>query len=257
MDVLKERSTRTNGLLAAPALFLLTDGVPNVDPPRGIIPTFNRYKDSCGGRLPSVINTFGFGYSLESPLLSALSCGGDGAYAFIPDAGMVGTAFINALANLLCSRGSNAVLQLEPADGPAGQGVQLLGLAGTVQPAMNGASLHSWGLQVDLGTLHSGQTKDVLVRLALPPGRDARDVCGALRVTLKYEDIKTGQGRTIVLEPPAAAGGHSTTPSISALLVAEHARCRALLSTAVDMACPTGSSKKLHEWHEALPKVTP
>ena len=48
------------------SVFLLTDGVPNIEPPRGYIPTMQRYKDQHGGKYPGIVNTFGFGYSLKS-----------------------------------------------------------------------------------------------------------------------------------------------------------------------------------------------
>lgn len=83
------------------SVFLLTDGVPNVEPPRGYLPTLKRFKDQHGGKYPGIINTFGFGYNLESGLLYDLANEGKGAYAFIPDSGFVGTVFVNALANTL------------------------------------------------------------------------------------------------------------------------------------------------------------
>lgn len=95
------------------AVFLLTDGVPNVEPPRGHIPTLNKYRDSIGGSFPGVINTFGFGYSLDSKLLSDIAQIGGGMYSFIPDGGFVGTAFINAMANMLCSCLTNVSIDIE------------------------------------------------------------------------------------------------------------------------------------------------
>ncbi len=35
--------------------------------------------------LPGAINTFGFGYTLDSGLLNELAVAGSGTYAFIPD----------------------------------------------------------------------------------------------------------------------------------------------------------------------------
>jgi hypothetical protein len=46
-------------------VFLLTDGVPSNDPPRGYIPSMIRYKEKLGRDYPGTINTFGFGYSLD------------------------------------------------------------------------------------------------------------------------------------------------------------------------------------------------
>jgi hypothetical protein len=83
------------------AILLLTDGEPNINPPRGIIPMLERYKEKHNGKMSGVINTFGFGYSLDSTLLRYISNVGNGMYAFIPDSGFVGTTFVNALANTL------------------------------------------------------------------------------------------------------------------------------------------------------------
>ncbi|CAF1655434.1 unnamed protein product, partial [Didymodactylos carnosus] len=57
------------------ALFLLTDGRPNVDPPRGYIPTLQRYKNKTG--FTCSINTFGFGYTLDSKLLEDIAVVGN------------------------------------------------------------------------------------------------------------------------------------------------------------------------------------
>jgi hypothetical protein len=46
-------------------VFLLTDGVPSNDPPRGYIPSMVRYREKLGRDYPGSINTFGFGYSLN------------------------------------------------------------------------------------------------------------------------------------------------------------------------------------------------
>jgi Mg-chelatase subunit ChlD len=53
------------------ALFLLTDGCPNVEPPRGHLPTLISYKAKM--KFTCSINTFGFGYNLESKLLEDLA----------------------------------------------------------------------------------------------------------------------------------------------------------------------------------------
>lgn len=98
-------------------LFLLTDGVPSEIPPRGHVPMMQRYRDSNGGRYPATINTFGFGYALDSTLLSEIAIEGGGMYAFIPDSGFVGTAFVNALGNHLSSMGKQCVLSVEIEDG--------------------------------------------------------------------------------------------------------------------------------------------
>ncbi len=78
------------------AILLLTDGLPNVEPPRGTLPMLKRYKET--NALPCAsIGTFGFGYNLDSALLEGIAKEGNGMYAFIPDASFVGTAFVNAV----------------------------------------------------------------------------------------------------------------------------------------------------------------
>lgn len=58
------------------SIMLLTDGEPNIEPPRGHLPTLRRYMEQRGGRLPAVLSTFGFGYSLDSHLLRELAVAG-------------------------------------------------------------------------------------------------------------------------------------------------------------------------------------
>lgn len=76
------------------AMFVLTDGMPNVTPPRGE----EAMTASRSVRIP--VHTFGFGYDLDSRLLVKIAEAGQGSYSFIPDAGMVGTIFVHAWANL-------------------------------------------------------------------------------------------------------------------------------------------------------------
>ncbi|KAK0707673.1 hint-domain-containing protein [Lasiosphaeris hirsuta] len=91
-----------------PAIMVLTDGMPNhMCPPQGYVPMLRGME-----RLPATIHTFGFGYSLRSGLLKSIAEIGGGNYSFIPDAGMIGTVFIHAVANLQSTYANNAVLRL-------------------------------------------------------------------------------------------------------------------------------------------------
>jgi hypothetical protein len=67
-------------------------------------------------QLPGIINTFGFGYNLDSKLLDEIAILGNGSYCFIPDASFVGTIFINSLANFLTCFGRNCILNLKIID---------------------------------------------------------------------------------------------------------------------------------------------
>lgn len=94
-------------------IFLLTDGVPNINPPRPIVETVQMYmKKHCTHYRPKM-HTFGYGYSLESPMLYELSKACDGCFGFIPDSSMVGTVFINALSHSLV--GADALLATDTA----------------------------------------------------------------------------------------------------------------------------------------------
>jgi len=58
------------------------------------------------------VNTFGFGYSLDSKLLLNLSKIGGGIYSFIPDAKILGTNFVNCIANATTTLCLDAKLKL-------------------------------------------------------------------------------------------------------------------------------------------------
>lgn len=167
------------------AVLLLTDGLPNVSPPRGELATLKRYRDQHPD-LACTISTFGFGYDINTDLLRGLAVegGGGGLYSFIPDSSFVGTAFVNTLSNQLATMAANVRLSLEPLNGArllyndedggaAGQGGQQIDKT-------------SWGAQVNLGSLQYGQSRDVVVRMALPADASA-EAQPYLSVTLKYE----------------------------------------------------------------------
>jgi Mg-chelatase subunit ChlD len=98
-----------------PSVFLLTDGQPNVAPPRGHLEMLKRYKDEH--KISYTVNTFGFGYNLDSHLLDELATEGGGAYAFVPEPTFVGTCFVNALANTLVTASSDASIAVENLNG--------------------------------------------------------------------------------------------------------------------------------------------
>lgn len=80
---------------------LLTDGLPNINPPRGIVETFKPLKKNY------TMSTFGFGYNLDSNLLEGIATEGGGSFGFIPDYSMVATVFINWAATALSTAAQN------------------------------------------------------------------------------------------------------------------------------------------------------
>ena len=88
------------------ALFLLTDGCPNIEPSGGHLHALERLKQET--KFTCAVNTFGFGYKLNSKLLEDISIlGNSGSYAFIPDGSFVGTIFVNAISTLLTTAATN------------------------------------------------------------------------------------------------------------------------------------------------------
>ena len=189
LDILKNRilpggSTFGNNA----AMMLLTDGEPNIEPPRGHIPMLKRYCDANGGRFPGIISTFGFGYQLDSVLLRQIAVHGGGMYAFIPDSGFVGTAFVNALANTLATVTTDAVLKVT-VDAEMGIVLRPDAVVGGI-PHTRGGDRNNV-LTIPLGSVQTGQTRDVLLRLSLPRSLASTAAAGSpvgplLSVTLQY-----------------------------------------------------------------------
>lgn len=129
-------------------MMLLTDG--ETEDAADIMKNLVAAKTKYGGQLPGDLNTFGFGYEIDSPLLVEIAAFSDGSYAFIPDAGFVGTIFVNAISTLLGTLSVNGVLKIEPAS--------------AIIKVLGGWD-HSDG-EINIGTLQYGQTKAVVVEVS-------------------------------------------------------------------------------------------
>mmetsp|Transcript_5811 Transcript_5811/g.12904 ORF Transcript_5811/g.12904 Transcript_5811/m.12904 type:complete len:833 (+) Transcript_5811:293-2791(+) len=135
-------------------IILLTDGLPNVRPPRGELESLVRFKER-NPSLKATISTFGFGYNLDSKLLRDIAVEGGGHFCFIPDSSFVGTVFVNATANILSVAQTPSTLELETVT----EGAHIKNLSG-----LHGQET-SWGLSIQVPQLLYGQTLDVLVRV--------------------------------------------------------------------------------------------
>ncbi|KAK6540371.1 hypothetical protein TWF694_009172 [Orbilia ellipsospora] len=143
---------KAEGRLAS--IFILTDGQPNVNPPRGHIPMLQQWLEAHPDTR-FAINSFGFGYDLESALMSDIARTGGGHYGFIPDAGMVGTVFVHALANLFSTYATGCHLNVEIPDG-----------AKVKKPRGEFTYIESsWGAKIDIGDLQYGQSRDFIIEL--------------------------------------------------------------------------------------------
>ncbi|KAJ3430759.1 hypothetical protein M0812_02431 [Anaeramoeba flamelloides] len=136
-------------------ILLLTDGVPNVRPPRGESYMLRSYLDKH--RLGCSIHTFGFGYNLMTELLVDLSKIGTGTFSFIPDAGFVGTCFINTLSNIQVMKTSHAILKIEKMND-----VKI------AEKQFFESTASNWGLTIPINHVHHGQPRHILIKHKFP-----------------------------------------------------------------------------------------
>ena len=133
------------------AILILTDGRPTEEPPRGHIPTLDRYLAKFGGRVPFSVNTVGFGYNLNSDLLRTIADKTGGMYVFIPDSGLVGTVFLNLIANVQVTAAIGLALSFECSTG--------------VSRAHPLLAVSRGGAAGSIGTIQFGQSRDLIVCL--------------------------------------------------------------------------------------------
>lgn len=160
LEVAKKQFQRHPDKIAT--LLLLTDGQPNQRPPRGEQKMFEMYKDN-NPDLRCTVNTIGFGYNLDSGLLRDLAVIGNGAYAFIPDASLVGTIFVNMCSNLLTTYATDLKLSIEPANGAKIK---------AIQGGFPTSSTDTFST-VTMGNVNLGQSRDLTLTLDCPNGTDA------------------------------------------------------------------------------------
>lgn len=209
-------------------MMLLTDGQPNITPPRGELTELRDYKDK---RVVNCqINTFGFGYDLDSSLLLSIAEEGGGTFAFIPDAVIVGTVFVDSIANVLSTFARGATVKLSTAQGATFRGPVLGGMQSYSE---------SWGRGVRLGPLTCGQNRTVVVPLRLrEPINDAKARTAPLPLTATLEYLGTDGKLSRVV-----ASGPSTTTTVN-LADAHAAVARAQFVTKGQMAINLAAESK-------------
>ncbi|KAG5941021.1 hypothetical protein E4U60_000232 [Claviceps pazoutovae] len=175
------------------AMLVLTDGMPNHGcPQQGYIPKLKAMQP-----LPATLDTFCFGYGVRSGLLKSLAEFGHGNYAFIPDAGMIGTIFIHAMANLQATFATEASLSLMYS--PSIQ-VTEVGETTVVKQRPRKTALEKGTrvvLQIHLGNVHFGQTRDLFLRFKQAPFETGSAAAGGaaeanstVTATLSYRKSK-------------------------------------------------------------------
>mmetsp|Transcript_45237 Transcript_45237/g.113785 ORF Transcript_45237/g.113785 Transcript_45237/m.113785 type:complete len:692 (-) Transcript_45237:228-2303(-) len=137
-------------------MILLTDGEVTEGKDQ-VLPNLKKFKHE-NKKLPGTICVFGFGYEIDSTMLVEIADFSDGSYAFIPDAGFVGTVFVNCISNLQVTMAQNVILTLE-----TGQEAEISEVLGgwDAQRSEKG----TW--TISLGTLQYSQTKDIVLRMKI------------------------------------------------------------------------------------------
>ena len=210
------------------SVLLLTDGVPNEVPEGGHNAALQGYIAAHPG-FGFQLNTFGFGYTLDSALLLELATLGGGSYAFIPDAKILGTVFINSLANAVATFAQRATLRLSVPPAAAAEGVTIAG-----RPLGDfGCSAEGWGLEVDLGPLQHGQTRSIAVPMGIPQlttaAARARAAAGEGEALPPYlEATVVYRAASAAEEERVTAAGEAIEPTAEAVLVA--LRCDVITS---------------------------
>lgn len=179
-------------------MFVLTDGVPNhMCPSQGYVrklhPMMQKMRRDVGDA-PS-ISCFGFGYHLRSALLRSIAEVGRGHYAFIPDAGMIGTVFIHAVANLFSTFATNTEVILSCSNAKVQFDLPAW-LESDTEPQATGTRM------LNLGNIRYGQSRDIIVKLN---GASRKDIMKAtVRCSVPKQAMKTAtttcdfhNGRTI------------------------------------------------------------
>ena len=205
-------------------VFLLTDGLPNIIPPRGHLPMLSRYFDA-NPNFSADIHTFGFGYNLDSKLLLELAIKGKGGYSFIPDSGFVGTTFCHSVANVLTSCGNQASLCLE-----LPENIMLTKISGSAKD-FTAAEIEagttdqlqfektSWGVRVDVGMIQYGQPKTFIFNLDSDSNYNNNDI----GVSLKYSQLdgSVANIQSITLANAPDGGGSASSFSLHRLRAVE------------------------------------
>jgi len=149
-------------------LLLLTDGIPS---DAQHIPQLKAYKEDHP-EFRFQMNTFGFGYRLQSDLLLGLACEGHGTFSFVPDALILGTCFVNCSANALTTLAQTSKVHLT-----AKGGAELLGPVLGDYPSTE----TSWGRVIDFGPIQFGQKRELVLPMRVPAGS-----APYLEVSLEY-----------------------------------------------------------------------
>ncbi len=135
----------------------LTDGEPNINPPRGILEALKKKIRDNNQFLNVSLSTFGFGYSLDSKLLSDIATECNGIYGYFPDCTFVGTIFVNYLSNVLSFASTRNKLQIQ-----LGSNTKIINHF--TQPLIEITPNSKYVM--DIGPIQYGQKRDIVLEIS-------------------------------------------------------------------------------------------
>ena len=156
-----------------------TDGEsdPTYSPASGIPNAFRKWRDA-NPTVKVTVNTIGYGYGdrLDTVLLRELAEIGGGTYSYVPDGGMVGSAIIHQLGNLMSCQHRGVQIQI---------------------PEM--------GIHVPVGFLQGGQPRTTILRI--PRGHTA-----SVTVSVRSDTIPTSVSVDLTPASPSITAAEAAWP---------------------------------------------
>ncbi|MBI1949581.1 MAG: VWA domain-containing protein [Deltaproteobacteria bacterium] len=179
-------------------LLLLSDGRPNQEP------GLRERVAALAGR-GVLTTTLGLGQDYNEDLMAALADQGRGHYYFVDRPEQLAAIFTAELSSLSSIVAKEATIELTPAKGT--RIVEVIGFASHADPKTGAVT-------VAAGDVYGGRVTDILVRLALDAGTDARDV---LSVRASASALATGARETVEARLAAGFSGDADEVARSAV----------------------------------------
>ena len=182
---------------------------PNVEPAGGHRASLEQYlhiQPSASFR----VDTFGFGFDLDSRLLHEIGEVTGGTYTYIPDSSFVGTAFVNSIANIRTTLRNGVELIVKPRGGAIIDKVYGYGevdAACSLQVGAAAAAATRPGERtVRLGPVLSGQDRSIVLAVTAPAGYS--DTAELLTVTMPMLNAPGERSATVSSCAVATAGAN-------------------------------------------------
>jgi Ca-activated chloride channel homolog len=178
-------------------VLLLSDGIANVGETR---PKAIGSAAATGFARGVSVSTLGVGLDYNEDLMTRVADQGGGRYHFIKDAAAITAVLNDELAGLASTVARGIVLDLRPA-----AGARVTKVFGYATSEKNGVT------SIKVGALYAGQTREILVRVALPAASGSQAPIGTFVYRLR--DV-TADGTEVVDEVASLVGVTSTPEEV-------------------------------------------